>query len=165
MSRSRIIALLAAGMITSLAANEPVQAKWSDVFVDTPGAGGPACMALGSYPDDTTMVMKADRGDHEDGDIVISFINMNWSIKAGDELGTILYAHPEESMGGEPVAVDHGFFSYIPFDNFVSWAGRLKGGQFALYRQGRAIARFDGDGLYETARQMSACRMREFGKR
>ncbi len=162
MRGTRVIALLAASMIMSLVANEPVQAKWSEATIDRPDAGGLSCTALNRYPDGTVMVIKVNRYDHAEGLILVSVLNPYWSIEEGDKLGMIPFSHPRHSIGGEPLTIDHGFYFHVPYDGFMDWVSHLKKGQFAIYRQGRAIARYDADGLYEAADRVSACRLREF---
>ncbi len=158
-----MIAMCVGAVVALLGAGSPAQARWSEATIDRPGAGGLACTALNRYPDGTVMVIKVNRYDHEEGLILVSVLNPYWSIEEGDKLGMIPFSHPRHSIGGEPLTIDHGFYFHVPYDGFMDWVSHLKKDQFAIYRQGRAIARYDADGLYEAAGRVSACRLREFG--
>ena len=140
----------------------PVNAKWSEVFTDTPGAGGVACMALHKYPDETIMIAKMDRSDHDVGVVALSVMNLNWSIVDGQDLAPISLLHIGGGMSGKPVALNRGFVAYVPAQAFSAWADDIGSRQFAIHYDYRPLGRYNGDGLAATLRALIECSGREF---
>jgi len=156
--RLAALSLIAACAISAA----PAHARWSDVFVDTPGAGGPACMALSNFDDGTIVTLKRDRGDHSDGVVVMMVVNLDWSISENDNLGEIDLVHGTDGIAVNPYTDDHGFFFYAPDDLIRGFVDELTPSGFAFYRDGNAIARFPQDGFADVVRSLLACGSREF---
>lgn len=151
-----------AALLSGLAMPAIAQNPWSDVFVDTPGDGGPACMALNKFDDATFMTLKMDRGDRTDGVVVVMLSNLAWSIEQGEELGEVDLVHDTDGIAAPAHGGNHGLFFYTPRDWLRGFAASLPSGGFALYRDGTPVTRFPQDGFAETLKALLACADREF---
>lgn len=120
-------------------------------------AGRQTCMAIGSADQSTVLTLKLDTRHMADHVIALLFMNMNWSIKKGDDLGVLELHAGSEIAGVEPVAGDHGFFVYLPLDTADIWFDNTKISGFWIERRGQEIGRFRGGNLAEIFRKMKSC--------
>ena len=120
-------------------------------------AGRQTCMAIGSADRSTVLTLKLDTGHMADHVIAVLFMNMDWSIKEGDELGELRFHAGDQIAGADPVAADRGFFYYMSLDPAEVWFNKTKASGFWIERDGQEIARYKGGNLAETFRKIRAC--------
>jgi hypothetical protein len=155
------IGFLAAALAATLP--DRAQANWSDVIIDMPGSGGPACLSLARFPDsDTIANLKMDRGDFADGEIVLMLLNLNWSVKEGDDVGVLDLVHEAGGARIKPIAFDGALVLYLAPDALVDWAASNTGTTFAVYRRGVPLMRMPSDGLVKAIRAVNQCARIQF---
>jgi hypothetical protein len=120
-------------------------------------AGRQTCMAVGSADQSTVLTLKLDTRHMADQVIALLFMNMNWSIEEGEDLGELEFHAGPETAGVEPVAGKHGFFVYLPLQMAQTWFDNTKTSGFWIERKGKEIGRYRGGNLAETFRKIRSC--------
>ena len=149
--------------ICAAAVPSPALAHWSDVIVDTPGKGGPACIALTNEATSETIgYLKMDRGDLGRDEIALIFANLSWSIEEGDDIGMLDLVHGASAARISPIAMKSALLFYMNPDAIADWVAENPGDTFALYRHGKLILRLPSEGFQEAVRAVRNCAGREF---
>ena len=120
-------------------------------------AGRQTCMAIGSADQSTVLTLKLDTRHMADQVIALLFMNTNWSIQEGDELGELEFHAGGETAEAEPVAAKHGFFLYLPIQTAQIWFDNTRNSGFWIERRGKEIGRFHGGNLAEIFRKIRSC--------
>lgn len=158
---SRIVfALASISLITNSqpsAAEKPKRDIGNWDMVQGEFAGRQTCMAIGSADQSTVLTLKLDTRHMADQVIALLFMNMNWSIEEGDDLGELEFHAGSETAGAKPVAAKHGFFFYLPLQAAQIWFDNTKNSGFWIERGGKEIGRYHGGNLAEIFRKIRSC--------
>ena len=115
------------------------------------------CMAIGLADQSTFLTLKLDTRHMADQVIALLFMNTNWSIEEGDELGELEFHAGGETAEAEPVAAKHGFFLYLPLQTAQIWFDNTRNSGFWIERRGKEIGRYHGGNLAEIFRKIRSC--------
>lgn len=113
--------------------------KWE--LVEDTIDGDPWCLLMGNADQSTIMILKMEASNVARGTMALMFMNMDWSIKAHDDLGTVGLYTDTESLVGNPITSDRGFIVRADADAVERWVRSGSKG-FWIQREGKVIARY-----------------------
>lgn len=126
-------------------------------LVETKFTGRPTCLLIGAASQNTVLTLKIDSGDEARNLISFQFVNLNWSIKSGDDLGEIALLNSTGGPTAIPIAGEKGFFFYLDAGNAQTWLklGDKRG--LWLERDGKVLERINSDDLPDKIEELRKC--------
>lgn len=126
-------------------------------LVETKFTGRPTCLLIGAASQNTFLTLKIDSGDEARNLISFQFVNLNWSIKSGDDLGEIALLNSTGGPTGIPIAGEKGFFLYLDAGNAQTWLklGDKRG--LWLERDGKMLERMNIGNLPDKIDELRKC--------
>lgn len=140
----------------------PSTARWS--LIKEQIGGRPTCLLLGRASPNTWLTLKIDSGDQARNLISFQFVNLNWSIKSGDELGEIHFLNGSGGSTVVPIAGDRGFFLYLDADLAEAWLKLEDEQGMWLERDGKILERLSGGNLPSQVGKLRECGARLYSK-
>jgi len=107
----------------------------------------------------TVMLVRQTQTDfNAEDNVVLLYMNEDWSIKVGDKLGEIKVTAPDGSwLSSEAVAVDNGFGLEATFEHVKNLFDSIPA-QMLVTRQGKKVDNLSLSGLYSEWSDFKRCR-------